>query len=312
MRNFSNIEISEFNQKIGFNSGFISLYLDELLNFFENNYPRIVDYFSGKIKSIDESNFRALENLLVNFNLIDNKIFLNNNILTTYLDWEISEFLQDTGSELLFASKISKFLRSNLTNYNYNGTIEFDYTTSGNETLEDVSRKFGNKENYNDDWIELSLRNDLSELDYNSKGGKSIKISVDFNSNNSTIRGVVDNINGEKILGIDIDKKLQFVNDDLKTLSYKDTSVQSVEILANMYRGDNPEFEDMGRTPIVGGNKNTIAYTTTIRELSSTFSSDDTLSSFSVVNVKDNGSDVSFNFEVTTRAQEILNQEITL
>lgn len=172
MRNFSNIEISEFNQKIGFNSGFISLYLDELLNFFENNYPRIVDYFSGKIKSIDESNFRALENLLVNFNLIDNKIFLNNNILTTYLDWEISEFLQDTGSELLFASKISKFLRSNLTNYNYNGTIEFDYTTSGNETLEDVSRKFGNKENYNDDWIELSLRNDLSELDYNSKGGK--------------------------------------------------------------------------------------------------------------------------------------------
>lgn len=312
MFELNNIDISEFNQKLGLPAGTVSRYLDKFLNFYENHFPRIVDYFSGKVENVEEESFRVLDELLLDFSNIDEKIIINNNILDNILDWDIVDFIQETEVELKFATKISKFLRSTLTNYNYIKSIEFDYVTTADQTLEDVSREFGNKENYGDDWIGIALRNNLSELDYDNKGGNSLKIGIDLNSTTSNIKGVVDNINGKKILGIDLDRKIQFIEHDLKTLSYDETASQSADILAGMYRGDNPEFESMGRTPIVGNNKNSILYTTTIRELSETFSSDDTFSSFSINNVENSESDVKIKFEIVTRAQEVLNQEITI
>lgn len=312
MFQIDDIEISEFNQKLGLPSGTISVYLDGFLDFQENHFPRLVDYFSGKSTILNEESLRILNSLLDSFYNIDEKLITNNRVLNTLLDWDIIDFIQDTGTELRFATKISKFLRSTLTNFNYVQSIEFDYVNRYNETLEDVTREIAGEENYGDEWIGLSIRNDLSEIDYDHRGGNLLKIGVNLNATTSNIRGVVDNINGKRILGIDLDRKIQFVDDDLKVLNFDETALQSVQILSGMMRGDNPEFASLGRTPIVGENKNSIAFTTVIRELSNTFSSDDTLASFSINSVENSESDVRLTFEVTTRAQEILNQEITI
>jgi len=311
--NLTHIQISEFNQKIGLKSGIISRFFDDVLEFNENKLPRIVDYFSGKTSEVSEDGFRMLSVLTETFESIEHNIDINKNNLEKFLDWEITDFIEDLGNELYFYNKISKFLRSTLTNSNYSGSMEFDYTTSGGETLEDVSREFVDKNDYNDDWVDIALKNDLSELDYDSEKSSKLKLNVSLVSRTSNIKGVVDNIVGKRVLGIDIQQRIEFLDNDIKTLSYDETAEQSVKILANMLRGDNPEFEDMGRTPIVGANKNSIIYTSTIREMSNTFSSDDTLLDFSVTEIepKEN-SDVNLKFEVSTRASQILNQEINI
>ena len=309
---FTTLEYNDFSQKIGMPIGTITTFLNDFISFYNDRFPLIVSYFSGKRNFIEEDNVQFLNDLINRIEVIMGNVSNSESIFTTYLDHEIVDYLEDVKSELIFVTKMSKFLRSALTNYNYTGTVEFDYSLAQGETLEDVAKGVTDSTDYNNAWVDIAQRNDLSELDYTPEGGKVLILGIRLTSRNSAVKGVIDNISGQKILGKDINRNITFANDDLEALGYDATAKQAVEILANLFRGDVPEFKDFGRQPVVGQSKAAFALSTTVREMFKIFSTDDTLTDFTVIDIQESNGDVHMKFEVKTRRADIIDQNLTV
>ena len=98
------------------------------------------------------------------------------------------------------------------------------------------------------------------------------------------------------IYGKDLQAKLQFVNDDLLALGYDDTIQQAFNIGVNLKKGHNQEFPNDGlqSNNIVGNNLNSILYPSIFRQLFQSLSTDDSFSSISVTNVKQQVADANF------------------
>ena len=309
---FTELEYNDFAVKIGMPIGTLTVFLDDFISFYDDRFPIIINYFSGKRNSIEESHVQFLVDLIARVEVIMGNVSTSESTFTTFLDWELVDYFEDIKTELFFVTKTSKFLRSSLTNYNFTGTVEFDYSLKQGETLEDVAEGVIDAVDYNNDWVDIAQRNDLSELDYDANGSKVLVLGIRLTSRNSAVKGVIDNISGQKILGRDINKNIGFVDNDLDVLSYDKTAEQSVLILSKVFRGDIPEFKDFGRQPVIGDAKYAFALTTTIREMSKIFSSDDTLTDFTVIEIVDKGSDIYMKFKVSTRRANIINQNLTV
>lgn len=304
---FDESQLNEFGAKIGLPYQ-LPQFTDALVFFYENNYPRIVQFFSGRDESISREDVESLNNLVFTFKDLSHKILNNEHIFTTYREWLIADYFEDVFAELIVVTKISKFLRSARTNYNFDGRIEFSYITAARETIEEIANKVLGEEDYNNEWVDIAIRNDIDELSFDLKGGNRLFLGVKLTSNNSSVRGVIDNISGNKILGLDIKKSINFIDDDLEILGHNETASQSVDILAGLHKGDIPEDRTLGRTPVVGSTKNAIIFSTIIRELVNVFSSDDTLEDFTVKSIEEqNSGDFKIVFEVATRTAQIIN-----
>lgn len=310
--NISQLDYDDFGQRIGLTNGGLLKYFDIYYDFFQNQYPFIVRFFSGDLDRISSKYLESLNNLVTKAEDISNRIDNNSFNLLTYKDWEISDYLEDLKMELYRMLKTSKFLRSSKTNFNFSGKIEFNYSLASNQTIEDVSYKVLSSKSYDDDAVDIAIRSDLSEVDYNMTGGQSLVLSVELNSLNSQIQAVVDNIIGDKALGLDIKKAFVFINNDLEVLDYRPTALQSVEILSNLIKGDHPEYKDLGSTAIAGENYNSLQLPTFIREKVNTFSSDDTLTNFTIKNMKVEGDALFVNFTVNTVLDLVINQNIKI
>lgn len=291
----------------------LSLYLSEYNKWYKENMPNLVGFYTGRLKEISVDNFLNLENLLVKSAQITNNITINKHLFVTLLDWEIVEFLENIKANLWAMNRLDKFLRSTQTNANQTNQFEFNQTLTQNQTLEHVSFDTIQSQDYNNDWVDVALRNDLAEVDYTNEGGNALILSVNLNTRSVRISGVLDNIQGNKVYGLDLQKKLEFVDDDLKTLGYAATIYQAVDILMNIMKGDVPEFLEMGRSGGVGANLRNFAINTVIRELVQTFSSDDTLTNFNVNKLRyDDAGNYFVEFSVSSRLDLIVNNQITV
>lgn len=281
-------------------------YLDKYFSFYTNSYPVIVNYFSGVSSSIDPKHFKTLFELIKESIDISNNTILNKAKLTVYYDWEFVEYFDELKDNLYAITKTSKFLRSSRTNSSYSDKVDFNYVLMQNQTLENVSKKVLGSDNFDNDWVDIAMRNDLSEVEYSKNSHNNLVLSLNRRSTNMDVRSVVDNISGEKIYGKDIDRILTFENDDLRVLGYKDTVNQSVSILCTMKKGDHPEFFELGVSDFVGDNLNAFAYGTMVRQLGETFSSDDTLVDLIVKVIKPTGTDIYVEFSVSTRLDYVV------
>lgn len=296
--------ISDFQKKLRYYS--IGSYLDLYFNFYQNNYPVIVQFFSGEISKLDHSNVEILDRLLKQSELIRSSIFTHKNKLNTYKDWEVVEYFENLKLELITTTKISKFLRSSITNFNFNGTLEFNYVAKQHQSLENISGTVLRSPDYDNDWINIAIRNDLSEKDYTTNGSEKLKLSINRKAFNFKIDSVVDNMIGERVYGLDIQKKIEFSDDDLVVLGYKETLFQSADILANLRKGDVPEFLEFGLSNFVGGNVASLGFGSITRQLQKNFSSDDSLIDFTVTNVKLKEDSLFLEYSVSSRLDEMI------
>lgn len=312
MANFTEQQLSEFSLKLGMSSEWIFGYLDDFTNFVQNKYPEIFNFFAGVSDSLDNENVDTLYELIDRSNDISNKIILNRYRMSMIIDWEITDYLEDIKMELYRITKTHKFLRSSKTNINFTSRMEIPMPLLQKQTLEDVAYSTQQDSNYNNNWIDIAFRNDLTELDYTLEDGRKIIVGFQISSRNYSIRSVIDSITGSKILGLDIQKRIEFENDDLLVLSYDETAKQAVDILINLMRGDVPEFKDFGRTRFIGTSTAAVGLSTTLREMYTVFSSDDTLTKFKVKDSTQQGSDIFMTFEVSTRLGEVINNSAAL
>ena len=288
-------------------------YFNDIDYFFKNIYPSFVNFFSGQTKTFNQNNYKILNTLISKSNDISSLFAVYSNTFQTVDYWELLDLLEDIRTKLLTTKKIDKYLRSSITSGKTTLGIEYDYTLNSGQTLENIADVVLSSNNPDDDWIDIALRNDLKEVDWDIDGGKSLKL-VDNSFQANLVTSMIDNTIGEKVYGKDIDRNITFENDDLKTLSYKESVYQAVDILSQLVKGDIPEFPTLaiaGAT-FKGTNFNIVDYPSLIREYQRLFNTDDLFMNFSVLDLSYDNGDITIDFEVSTKYNLVILKTATI
>lgn len=297
---FDKNTIDFFSSTLRYN---LSTYID-LYSVFISDYQKKIENYYKSIQDLpDVDAFDFLFSLIKEASKIDDLIKMNKNSFKKINHWDFVEFLDDIKYSLDTVQNTAKWVGSNKSKNNWRTiSIQSNHILNQNQTLENlVEDNFGG--DAQNDWVDLSLRNNLLERDYSVYGGNNIEISKNISSSPKLyIKTVIDSLIGDTLYGLDISKKLSFEDGDLKVESYFDTLKQSVLILSGIKRGDVPEFPffgidaDLG----VGSNVGQLVYSSVIRQLTTVFASDDTITDFSVTDAFYENTNLFIEYSVNT------------
>ena len=300
--------LNTFAEITGFD---VVTYLSDFNTFVNENYTKIVSFYSGNSKS-DKESFNKLERLINETNKLHSLININVENLPNYEYWVLVDTLSDIRTKIETINNISVWLRSSIKAGDYKKDAQTIYTLTQNETLESVSRNVVNDNQPWNNWAAIALENSLNEEDYTSKGDVALKIASSA-TKNYNIQSVVDNLTPQNIYGRDIKKKIEFdtFNQDLAVLIESDTLMQSIDILANLKTGNNPQYPNEGivKDLVVGQPMSQASYPSLIRQLQANFSTDDTIQSVVITDILKDSDTVGFTYEVTTVIEEIINEQ---
>lgn len=289
----------------------LTLFFQNFDSFIQKDYHNITSYYSGNIDTLNNSSFNNLKNLIKEVQKLFAVFSLNKDVFSNYKWWIFIDSIEKIDNALMMIDNSSKWLRSTISKGNFNPNPEVDIPFNQGQTLESLERNILGSQNWNNTWANLAIKNDLREEDYTSEAGFLVKANFDYVLNNFRINSIVDNPIGENVLGKDLDKKLQFDTEtnDLKVLTPKETFLQNVTILINLRKEDNPEFPDQGINPklVVGSNVNSITYPILFRQLSALFKADDTIKSFTIIEINRIQDAVFIKFQVESRLGDIEN-----
>ena len=283
-------------------------YLDNCEDFFKYGYPNIAAFFNGSISKVNIKYVKQHKELLLQANRLNDQFKNHSSRFDSVGYWELIDFLDDIRTKLQTTSKLSKYLRSSRTDFNFQKGFAHTYITGSEQTLEDISENVLRDNNSNDDWSNIAITNDLLEVQYDTDGGKGLILYKEFFVNDF-VTSVIDNMIDEKIYGLDIQKKFEFEDDDLKVLKYKETVYQTVKILSNLSKGDIPEFKQLGidKGLYVGSNLGSLAFPSIIREMTKVFKTDDLFSSFEVTDIHIEEDGFYLEFKVDTKYKLLIN-----
>ncbi len=304
-----NKAIQEFKELTDFN---VNLFLVNSSDFFEKDHPNIINWYKGVTDEPNSQSFKNLFTMLIESSkCLSTFSEIKSNFDLKFYHFELLEELENIHTQLTKCLWLSKLLRSTRTQNSWKSKIELDYVMKKYDTLEKVQRKQINFVNFDNDWWELALRNDLSEKDYDVSGGKILKLPVNFKAG-QFLKSVVDNPIGEKMYGREINRKLTFIDDDLDTLSYNDTVKQSLEVFLETRLGSIPEFPKIGynESLITGSNRGTISLPILQRQLLNIFRTDDSFTSYKITRIEWIQDSFFLDFEINTVRGESLSKTI--
>lgn len=300
----------EFEKKTNFP---IIVLLSETKTFLRLNYPKIVDFYKGDSKSIDKENFEKLSDLISRTEKCI-EIFNNNKkVFDGSQYWEILVSLEDLKLRFYTITNLSKFLRSSIIKTSTKSGYLVSVTLQDGQTLEDVSDRVLNDEDYDNNWVDIAMNNDLKEQDWDISGGKEILVRKRvFQSD--LVTTFVDNTIGNKIYGRDFNSKIEFFEDDLLTLNEEETLNQSVETLSRLTKNDIPEERSIGMNSDIykGTNYSQLNFPTIAKDLKKTFRSDDLFEDITILDISHEDGDIFIKFEVGTKIGDVLIKNITL
>jgi len=256
----------------------IRQFMSDFLSFVERDEANIVAYYQGDVETANSGSFDRLSTLIDEANDILRAFQLNKEYFENYEYWELLSNIEDIRFKLFTTDNISKFLRSPINKGKFTLGTEANFVLKQNSSIEKTLDINANPENADNEWGEVALYNDLREEDYTNDGGVLLKTIFPDNDRRFIVRAVLDNLQGEKLNGLDIQKKITFENSDLKVLGYIDTMKQSIEILSNLKAGNNPEFPGDGvrESMFIGVNTASFQFPSLFRQLFALFTKDDT------------------------------------
>lgn len=302
MANFRDIAIDEFYKITNFD---LSRYLADYVNFNNLARPNIVKWYDGTSTKPEPNSFKFLNNLIERSNIITNLYQQYKNSFKNSYHWSLLEDLEDIKESLITTTNLSRLLRSFRldSNDSYNTT---NYNMKLYDTLESVQRVKVSEDNFDNDWINLAIENNLFETDYDSNGGVVLKMDKTYQK--IFLQSVVDNPIGEKLYGLDINRKITFVDDDILVLDYRQTALQSVEILSEIKIGSVPQYPTLGlqESVTVGSNRNSFSSPLITRQMTKVFDTDDSLKDFKILGLTNNQDSVLIQFKVNTVAGDII------
>lgn len=288
-------------------------FLNRASLFLKNDRIKIIDYYEGKTPSINSMIFQRFIDLEKELKDILNSFSLNKRGFKETYWWDLLETLENTENVFQSIRNAPRWSRSSPMQFGYDSKIQVDYVLTENQTLERVSQDLLSNPNI-ENWYNIAIDNNLREEDYTTEGGREIRLSYNRINKNYDLQSVVDLIYGKSIYGKDLDRKLTFKTDgegftDLKVLSNDETILQSIDILITLRRNSNPDYPEDGlqRNLIIGGNRAMLNFPVIIRQLKQTFATDDTLKNFQVTNIALKEDNVTLDYQVQTRLNEVIN-----
>lgn len=290
----------------------LSNFIVEADSFFNNEFNDIVAFFSGNRESLNKGYITKLNSLSEKAQYIQQIFRSRKDSLDSIEFWELLDAIEDIKVKLSTTQNISKYLRSSIVKGTEKAGFVFDTIMRNDETLEDINLH-QLKENDEESWFDIAFDNDLKEIDWDIAGGKELKIRKRVFQIDA-VTSMVDNTIGEKIYGRDLNRTLTFKDDDLETLSYKETAIQTVDILAALSKGDIPEYRNLGMDHMLykGSNFSKLNYSSIVRELNKNFATDDLFVDFKIRDIKYEEGDVFIEFEVGTKYELIVIKNIKI
>ena len=286
----------------------IAKFFAESLDFFRSDYINIVQYFSGKSKNVSSYSFSRFEQLQQYKREIYEGFHSHCRLMKDSRWWDLLEQLEGIDNRFSTLQKINKWSRSSATSVAYSPTIQIDHILQQQQTLERVAKDVLEQNNFQDSWVDIALSNNLSEDDYTSEGGVALKLQLEGTVNlGITVNSVVDYLSGKSIYGKDIDRVFAFVDNDIRVLNYDDTIRQSVIILILLKKNDLSDYPNLGlqKSVIVGSNRALMNFPIIMRQLSESFSSNDTLKEFQVKQIRTEQDNLVVEYSVKTRLNEL-------
>lgn len=292
----------------------VKVFMSNYLDFIDNEYSNIINYYSGSSNVAPTVSFSKLNNLIKEQKKIIDIFILNATSMDNYQFWILLEYVEDIGHVLETAKNSNRWLRASVTSNGYKQQIIAEHMTSQGQGLEGVERSIIQSTSFRDSWVETALENGITEEDYDMTGGVLIKI-IYKNGSALFLEGVVDALDEpKKTYGLDVNKKIIFENDDLAVLQYEPTIVQCAEILTALEREHDPAYPERGinKKAVVGNSVVGVSYPTIFRELAGSFATDDSFKSLSVVDVRREVDAVLLDFKIETKAGDFFNKTIQL
>lgn len=290
----------------------IADFLSRVLLFLEVDYPKISRYYNGEIV-LEANSFELLSNLSIECNKIISVFSINTKNFNHYEFWQLLEYVEEIREKLNTINNLGFYLNSKLSRNQYSREIQVSKRLKQFQSLENFSSiELDSNLDYQDNWVDLAINNSLREENYSFEGN--VGLNVDKSRDRIRLNSVLGVLEDDLLYGKDIDKKFVFEDNDLKVLSTKDTLHQTIDILLNLEKGDNPQYLNLGisRDLYVGNALASLSLSTLIRELTEIFGTDDTISSFRVLNINRDRDALIINLEIETKFNEVYNKEITL
>lgn len=286
----------------------VDQYLLSYSIFVEDDLNAVTKYYSGILQDVPSKQLKFLSNLIKESERLDQVINSNRNAFKTTDFWDLLELIDNVKINLQTILNTPKWSRSSSTNSKAISKVETQVALRQRETIE---RMAGGTLGFGDehqDWYDIAIRNDLKEEDYTPEGGTRLNVSTS-NSKSYSIVSVVDVLNLDTMKGKDVNKRITWEDDDLKVLSGNDAFLQTVDILMNLKKGDNPEFvqDGLNKKLAAGQNINSVSYPILIRQLTELFNGDDTISSWSVINIDRVQDGVFVEMEIKSKSGELFN-----
>ena len=286
----------------------IASYLKQCTAFFATGYNQIVQFYSGNTKITISTAFKNFLDIRKATDDLFEVIQSNSKRMNDTRYWQLIDIIESIDSSLLTLAKINKWARSSNATVGYNSGLTIQYTLSQNQTLERVAQDVLLSQNPEDDWVSIAWQNQLREEDYTVEGGVGLQLKTAQNNFNFVLDSVVAVISGDSVLGLDICANWTFQNDDILVLNPTDTQTQSLNILTNLKRNDNPDRRQDGVQSglIVGSNRGTLNFPLIISQLQKTFATDDCFKNFTVTKVSVEADNAYIEYSVQNRLGEII------
>jgi len=276
--------------------------------FLSNDISSLVSYFKGG-SSLNKTAFSELVRLTSESNKIEHIISIFNTGLSATTEfWDLIDNLSEVKTRLETTINLAKWTRSSYV-YGYDGQSKFKYILKQNQTFENLSKELGNADP-NQDWIDLAVANGVMELDYTRAGGNVLDLSKTDNTLYN-ITTVVDVMVGDNILGKDMQRKVEILDDDFVSLTTQDTMEQSAEICLGVTQGSVPEYQSLGYPKdLVGSNINALRFSSLMRDVQNNFKTDDSFASVEMIDNQVDQDAAFYTFQITSRLNNQINKTL--
>lgn len=290
--------VERFDKIVGYSTKNL---LSDYVSFIDAESSYITAYFSGDIEEQPTRSFNALKTLKIQFKTAIDCVSNTKNGLDNLEYFDVVESIEDAYNTLCMLEKYGKFSRTGVGANGYSSGQQISTSLHQGQTMEDMTGSFG-FDNPDNQWADIAIKNAMAETSYTTSGSGKISIPLNSKNNSITVNGVVDYQSTYSAYGKDVNRKITIKDTDLLVLGYKETMVQSAEILSGMAKGDNPEFKEDGIDPYMIYNTATsgTSYPSIIRQIISTFGKDDCFSSVEISDIKKDQDMVSMDIDVIT------------
>ncbi len=299
----------EFYKITGFD---LETYFNRFVSFISNQSQLIIDFYSGSTEEMDRDAYEEFKYLSGKIDYILDLFDINIQRFNTVDFWQLMEYSDDIKIKLESIGKFWKFARSSVDGGSFTNKVTLSLPLKENQTLEQMLKELGSTDKEND-WVDVALKNNLIQEDYTTD--QNVLIKINFKNNfDFKITSCVGSLEGDNIKGVDINKKIAFVDDDFKILSNDNTLNQNIDILANLGKNDNPEFQSNGinHSLVVGTNMKTIAIPSVVRQLFDTFATDDLVKEIRILSVETEEDNIYMNYNIFLHSGEEKTQTLSI